>query len=102
METIDLTPSPLGYATIALRIIEGGYDLDAQNLTNYQALWAWQAAENAAPLIGDPLHELPRKLATELLRFYLARAHTRPAIVITSDTTYEDLASDSIRQEGAQ
>ena len=100
METIDLTPTPLEYARIAQRMIEGAYGLDAdQGLTNYQVLWTWQAAENAAEFIGAPLRELRRGLAEELLRHYLARAAGRPAIVITADTTYDDLKADNIRTE---
>ena len=42
METIDLTPTPLEYARIAQRLIEGAYGLDTPApLTNYQVLWAW-------------------------------------------------------------
>ena len=100
METIDLTPTPLEYARIAQRMIEGAYGLDAgQGLTNYQVLWAWQAAENAADFIGAPLHEVRRTLAEELLRHYLARSAQRPAIVITADTTYDDLKAENIRTE---
>lgn len=103
METIDLTPTPLEYARIAQRLIEGAYGLDAPGpLTNYQVLWAWQAAENAANFIGAPLHDLRRGLAEELLRFYLGRASTRPAIVITQGTTYDDLSADQIRQEDGE
>ncbi len=96
METIDLTPTPLEYARIAQRMIEGAYGLDAPaGLTNYQVLWAWQAAENAANFIGAPLHDLRRGLAEELLRHYLARASNRPAIVITADTTYGALNAEA-------
>ncbi|WP_293787984.1 hypothetical protein [uncultured Aeromicrobium sp.] len=103
METIDLTPTPLEYANIAQRLIEGAYGLNAPTgLTNYQVLWAWQAAENAAEFIGAPLHELRRGLAEELLRHYLNRASNRPAIVITRETTYADLSADQIRTEAAQ
>ena len=53
METIDLTPTPLEYARIAQRMIEGAYGLDAPaGLTNYQVLWAWQAAENTAEFLS--------------------------------------------------
>ena len=88
METIDLTPTPLEYARIAQRMIEGAYGLDAPaGLTNYQVLWAWQAAENTAEFIGaSSLAELRRGLAEELLRHYLIRAQDRPAIVITAET----------------
>ena len=102
METIDLTPTPLEYARIAQRMIEGAYGLDAPEggLTNYQVLWAWQAAENTAEFIGESsLAELRRGLAEELLRHYLTRAQDRPAIVITTDTTYDDLKADNIRTE---
>ena len=107
METIDLTPTPLEYANIAHRLIEGAYGLDAPTgLTNYQVLWAWQAAENTAEFIGAPLHELRRGLGEELLRHYLNRAAGRPAIVITRDTTYAGLNAeagvDTIRQEEGQ
>ena len=98
METIDLTPTPLEYANIAQRLIEGAYGLDAPApLTNYQVLWAWQAAENTATFIGAPLHELRRGLAQELLRHYLNRASNRPAIVITRDTTYDTLNDEANR-----
>lgn len=100
METIDITPTPLEYARVAHRMIEGAYGLDPdQGLTNYQVLWTWQAAENAAEFIGAPLHELRRGLAAELLRHYLTRAAARPAIVITAATTYDDLNADNIRTE---
>ena len=101
METIDLTPTPLEYARIARRMIEGAYGLDAPaGLTNYQVLWAWQAAENTAEFIGaSTLAELRRGLAEELLRHYLARAQDRPAIVITTETTYDDLKAENIRTE---
>lgn len=91
MDTIDITPTPLEYARIAERIIEGGYELGTSELTNYQIIWAWQAAEQAATRIGDPLHELPRRLAKELVRLYLARARHQPAQIITAETTYDDL-----------
>lgn len=100
METIDLTPTPLEYANIAHRLIEGAYGITTPApLTNYQVLWAWQAAENAAETLGAPLHELRTALATELLRYYITRAATQPAIVITKTTTYEDLSADNIRKE---
>ena len=103
METIDLTPTPLEYARIAQRLIEGAYGLDTPApLTNYQVLWAWQAAGNAADFIGAPLHELRRGLASELIRFYLDRAQNRPAIVITDTTTYDELNSDGIQTEDAR
>lgn len=103
METIDITPTPLEYARIAQRLIESAYGLDAPApLTNYQVLWAWQAAENAAEFIGAPLHELRRGLATELLRHYLTRASNRPAIVIAEDTSYDELTAQSIRDESDQ
>ena len=65
METIDLTPTPLEYARIAQRMIEGAYGLDAPaGLTNYQVLWTWQAAENTAEFIrASPLADLRRGLA---------------------------------------
>ena len=92
---------PLEYARIARRMIEGAYGLDAPaGLTNYQVLWAWQAAENTAEFIGaSSLADLRRGLAEELLRHYLTRAQDRPAIVITTDTTYDDLKADNIRTE---
>ncbi|MBN9216231.1 MAG: hypothetical protein J0J04_15760 [Microbacterium sp.] len=98
METIDLTPTPLEYANIAQRLIEGAYGLDAPTgLTNYQVLWAWQSAENTAKFIGAPLHELRRGLAEELLRHYIVRASNRPAIVITRETTYDSLNAEASR-----
>ncbi|MBT8798413.1 hypothetical protein [Microbacterium flavum] len=102
METIDLTPTPLEYANIAQSLIEGAYGLDAPEggLTNYQVLWAWQAAENTAEFIGaSSLADLRRGLAAELLCHYLARAAGRPAIVITTETTYDDLKAENIRTE---
>ena len=69
-------------------------------LTNYQVLWAWQAAENTAEFsVASSLAELRRGLAEELLRHYLTRAQDRPAIVITTDTTDDDLKAENIRTE---
>ena len=102
--------SPIDYDVVAAREKEVRHDvmahiyaygLDAPaGLTNYQVLWAWQAAENTAEFIGaSSLAELRRGLAEELLRHYLARAQDRPAIVITAETTYDDLKAENIRTE---
>ena len=45
------------------------------------------------------MEKLRRGLAEELLRHYLIRAQDRPAIVITAETTYDDLKAKNIRTE---
>ena len=91
MDTIDITPTPIEYAAIAQRIITAAYGLDCHDLTRYQVIWAWAATEHAAERIGHPIQDLPSRLGCELLRMYLARAHTIADRPVTPDTTYEQL-----------
>ena len=91
METIDVTPTPAEYAAIAERIIYAAYGLDCIELSRYQVIWAWSAAEHAAERIGTPIQDLPRSLGRELLRMYLVRARAVDERPITNDTTFEQL-----------
>ncbi|KHK98849.1 hypothetical protein LK09_08250 [Microbacterium mangrovi] len=91
MDTIDITPTPVELAAIAQRIITAAYGLECHELTKYQVIWAWTAAEHAAERIGTPIQDLPARLGCELLRMYLNRAHTIPDRPITAETTYNEL-----------
>ena len=91
MDTVDITPTPVEYAAIAQRIITAAYGLECHDLTKYQVIWAWTAAERAAERIGTPIQDLPSRLGCELLRMYLARAHTVTDRPVTVSTTYADL-----------
>lgn len=91
MDTIDITPTPVELAAIAQRIITAAYGLECHDLTKYQVIWAWTAAEHAAERIGTPIQDLPARLGCELLRMYLARARAIPDRPITDETTYDQL-----------